>query len=89
MSLLCGKNNVKSLFLSPDHDFANQTHFGNFSLRKKFFYKVDFASGWAEKSGKFWCSGCSGVIGGRRERKTAEGRQLPNGKCGRKIDSEG
>lgn len=31
-----GKRNEKSLFLSPDHDFPNQSHFGHLSLGDKF-----------------------------------------------------
>ena len=30
------KNNVKSLFLSPDHGFATQIQFGNFGPGKEF-----------------------------------------------------
>lgn len=36
MLFLFGKTNVKSLFLSLDHDFAHQIHSGNFSPGKEF-----------------------------------------------------
>lgn len=61
MQFLCGKKNVKSLFSSPDYDFANQIRLGTKAWEGAL-ENVDFASGWAEQSGKFWSCACSGIV---------------------------
>lgn len=83
MQFLCGKKNVKSLFSSPDYDFANQIRLGTKAWEGAL-ENVDFASGWAEQSGKFWSCACSGMVE-RGEKGRPDGSWPLNGNCGRKT----